>query len=147
MSLTPKEECEQLMNAILPLAEEMLANYGEFYPCGGAMTVEGEIVHISAKGETDHPPSQDLIDLLKDSFRSRRNEYRATAIVADVKTVPPGSQAKTDAIQVLLDHKGGYSVEVFFPYEIMGGKAVFSEPFAAEGQDLILERLRNYAQA
>jgi hypothetical protein len=30
-----KEDSESLLNAILPLAETMLKQYGEFYPFGG----------------------------------------------------------------------------------------------------------------
>jgi hypothetical protein len=38
-----KKECEKLLNALLPLAERMLKEYGEFYPYGGYMKPSGEI--------------------------------------------------------------------------------------------------------
>jgi hypothetical protein len=49
-----------------------------------------------------HPKSKDLIDLLVAKFREdgRRGKYKATGIVYDLMTVPPGATEKTDAIAV-----------------------------------------------
>jgi hypothetical protein len=33
--MNAKQESEKLMKAVLPLAEKMLRQYGEFYPYGG----------------------------------------------------------------------------------------------------------------
>jgi hypothetical protein len=136
---TQKEECEQLMNAILPLAVEMLERHGEFYPYGGAVNSAGEIVHIGAKGQTDHPPSQELIDLLMAEFRkgASAGKYRATALVMDVKTTIPSSNEKTDAIRVLLDHHQDYSVEVFFPYKLKRKQVKFEQAFGQLGKNSV----------
>jgi hypothetical protein len=42
---TPKDDVEKLMNALLPFAEKMLREHGEFYPYGGAMSADGKIFH------------------------------------------------------------------------------------------------------
>ncbi len=56
-----KRNCEKLMNALLPVAERMLSQYGEFYPYDGYMKPNGEIVQVGAKDEdTDYPKSKDL---------------------------------------------------------------------------------------
>jgi len=53
------------MNAILPLAEKMLREHGEFYPYGGYMQTSGEIVDVGAgEPDTDYPKSKDLIYVL-----------------------------------------------------------------------------------
>ena len=36
-----KRNSEKLVNAVLPLAEKMLIQYGEFYPFGGYMKPDG----------------------------------------------------------------------------------------------------------
>jgi hypothetical protein len=137
---TPKEDCEELMRSTLPLAERMLKEHGEFYPYAGHMTSSREIVHVGGKIEgTDHPKSQPLIELLQESFRkqARNGEIKATSIIFDVRITPPGSDEKTDAIQVCLDHRDGYSVKVIFPYKITNGELLFGQTFAQRGENKI----------
>lgn len=132
-----RNDCEKLMNALLPLAEQMLRDYGEFYPYGGYMKPSGEIVEIGAQDdeETDHPKSKDLIYVLRNSFSELAHEgkCKATAIVFDVRVNLPEEAKKGDAIQVCLDHSDGYSVEVFFPYEIENGRLKYGQTFAQQG--------------
>ena len=130
-----KSDVEALMNSALPFAEKMLTEHGEFFPFGEAMKPNGEIVSIGAQGKSDQPPSQDLIDILKRAFReaAETGEYKATAIVYDILTIPPGETDKTDAIAVALDHVDNYSVIVIFPYTLNGTSVTLSAPFAQRG--------------
>lgn len=65
-----KQDCERLLNAVLPVAETMLRRHGEFYPFGCYMEPDGRIVHPGAEdGDTDHPKSKDLIFILRDALR------------------------------------------------------------------------------
>jgi hypothetical protein len=136
--MNPKRESEELMNAVLPLAEKMLSQHGEFYPYGGYMRPDGEIVHVGAKDEEIHySKSDDLVYVLRDSFSrmARAGDCKATAIVFDVRVSLPGTQEKSDAIQVCLDHADSYSAEVFFPYEIgEDGQVIYGATFAQEGR-------------
>ena len=143
--ISAKQEAERLIKAIMPLAEQMLAEYGEFHPYGGAIDNTGEIIHIGAKGSTDHPPSQELIEMLETAFRegAKKRQYVATALVCDMKVEPPGLNQKTDAISIRIDHFLDYSVEVFFPYEISNGKVYFGKNFAHTGKGAIFERHNN----
>jgi hypothetical protein len=45
-----------------------------------------------------------------------------------------GSNGKSDAIQVCIEHIEGYSAEVFFPYQIVSNEVVYGETFAQEGK-------------
>ena len=139
--MTAQQECEELMNDILPLAIQMLEERGEFYPYGGKVTSEGEIIHVDVMDDdTDHPESNPLIETMTREFRDegRTGTCRATAMVMDVKVVPPEETTKTDAIQVCLDHRDGYAVEVFFPYAIDRlRKIVIHPPFAQKGASRI----------
>jgi len=133
---TTKAEVEELMNDLLPLAKKMLQEHGEFYPYGGYTELNGKITHVGAqiKG-TDRPQSAPLIQLLRDSFKkgAKDGNYKATAIIFDVRIKTPGSIEKSDAIQVCLDHKSGYSAEVLFPYRIDGGTVTYGKTFAQQG--------------
>jgi hypothetical protein len=135
--MNAKQESEKLMNALVPLAERMLRQYGEFYPYGGYMKYDGTVVDLGAEdADTDRPKSEDLIFLLRSSLRETvsANQCKAVAIIFDVVVGLPKSDRKSDAIQVCVDHAEGYSAEVFLPYEIVDNKIVYGETFAQEGK-------------
>ena len=134
MMATPKEDVEKLMNDLMPLAEKMLKENGEFFPYGGVITAEGKIVHHGAYTGIEQPKSADVIKLLIESFQKSAEEKKviATAIIYDIKTIPPGQTEKTDAICVSLEHRDGYFVEVVFPYSLKNKELVVQPPFAAK---------------
>src|SRR5258708_7402473 len=135
--MNTKQESERLMNAMLPLAEKMLRQHGEFYPYGGYMKPDGTIVDVGADdSDTDRPKSKDLIYVLRSSFQkmASTNQCKAVAIVFDVAVNLPESDRKSDAIQVCVEHVDGYSAEVFFPYQIINNEIVYDQTFAQEGK-------------
>jgi hypothetical protein len=138
--MSAKEECELLMNSAVPFARHMLAQHREFLPYGEGMAADGQIVAIAGDTGEEHPASQAVIDVLEKGFResARAGKYKATALVIDMRVVPPGKDAKQDAIAVRLDHRDGYSVIVVFPYTIgAGGELTIEEPFAVKGEHSI----------
>ena len=84
----------------------------------------------------------ELIDLLTDAFRqsAAKGECIATAIVYDIRTIPPGESEKIDAICVSLDHKDGYSVNVAFPYTLRHGELSLKPAFATKGDAKIFPK-------
>lgn len=88
-------DLDALLNDLLPFAQQMLAKHGEFYPFGGSITIEDKHVSVGAKGESDHPKSQQLIDLLTQAFRrdATTGQIRAAGICFDVRVVPSGQTA------------------------------------------------------
>ena len=142
MTKTPKDELQELMNAFLPHAQQLLAENGEFYPFGGAISSKGEIVAVAAHDGDEHPPSQTLIDLLVEVFKAQAKEgtYRATAIVYDVRVVPPDSEEKSDAICLDLDHVDGLSLTAMLPYSFNAdGEIVYTNLFAQAGNGKIFK--------
>lgn len=137
----PKSEVEEIMNAMLPFGQQMLEKHGEFIPYGGAMKPNGEIVSVAGYDGNEQPPSQEIINLLKGGYRqaAKNGEYKATGIFYDVRVIPPGSNEKTDAIAIALDHKEGYSVIVLFPYKIVNSKVEFGQVFAQAGMNDIFK--------
>ena len=132
----PKADCEALMNSLLPVAEQMLTSHGRFFPFGGAMRADGQLVSIAGYDGDERPQSIDVITLMKDAFvaAARKGEYRATAIVYDVKVKSPSTEEKSDAVAVSLNHRDNYSVVILFPYKLEGGKLIVGTVFAQEGE-------------
>lgn len=110
-----KDDCNQLLNATMPFAEQMLRDHGEFLPFGAQMLPDGEIVSVAADDGEHHSRSQDLIDILQATFKEGavEGDLVATALVYDVRVVPPGGSQKSDAIALNLDHRDNYSVSPF----------------------------------
>jgi hypothetical protein len=137
MNSDAKKDCEALINELLPIAEEMLRRYGEFYPYGGYIRPNGETVHVGVKDpDTDRPKSRRVMSTLAKGFRDLRadNQCKATALVYNVVVPLPDNQGTSDAIQVNVDHIDTYSAEVFFPYKLVGREVVYGNTFAQEGK-------------
>ena len=130
-----KDDCNRLLNAALPFAEQMLREHGEFLPFGAQMLPDGEIVSVAVDDGEDHSRSQNLIDAIQAAFKAGAadGEFVATALVYDVRVVPPGASEKTDAIALNLDHRANYSVTVFFPYALNDGEPEIGDAFASGG--------------
>jgi hypothetical protein len=135
-----KADGELLMESLLPFAEEMLRKHREFFPFGGSMKHDGEIVHEGAYNGTEQPPSQELIHMLRQAHQqaAREQRLRACVTIYDIRTVPPGRSVNQDAIAAAIDHIGGYSGVVIFPYSFdSSGDLCIEAPFAVQGDRAI----------
>ncbi len=124
------------MNSLLPFAREMLSQYGEFFPFGGAMQTSGKIEHIGGYEGNERPASLELIRIIKQGFilGAQAGNYKATALVYDVRVILPSTGEKSDAIAVSLNHKDDYSIIVLLPYKLNGRELVVGVPFAQKGE-------------
>ena len=124
-----------LFDDLQPFAERMLREQGEFYPFGGSITSDGRHISVGAKGSSDRPDAQELIEIMTSAFRreAAQGSIRAAGICFDVRVVPPGQVDKTDAIELSLEREGGDAVEVFIPYaSLPGGEITYGQIFATE---------------
>ncbi|TCT43651.1 hypothetical protein EDB29_101458 [Vibrio crassostreae] len=133
-----KEDAQHLFDSVLPFAEKMLAEYGEFYPYGAAMTLTGNVVDVSVFEGNEYPPSSEIIDLLNSAFlkAAANREYRTTAVVYDVRITLPSGQL-SDAIAVNLDHISGYSIVVYLSYKKLNQAIEYGELSVQEGRGAI----------
>jgi hypothetical protein len=127
-----KADCETLMNEAIPFAKRMLREHGEFYPYGYVMKPSGEIALKAGYDGTEHPKSQVIIDLLTAGFKedAAAGRVKATALVYDIRVIPPGASEKSDAIAIGLDHRDNYSVVVILPYVLNHGEISVGTAFA-----------------
>jgi len=132
---TPKEEAQELVDTLLPFAEQTLAKYGELYPFGAQMTSSGKVEAAAIHSEQEHPPSSELIEILHGAFaaKARAGEIRASGLAYDVRVQALGASEKSDAVAIELEHREGYNVIVYFPYTLAGGKVHLLSPFTSAG--------------
>ena len=130
-------EAEELVNAVLPRAEDMLIARGEFLPFGSAVTVDGEITQLAVGDEHRDSSIEDVIEALKGKLRNGAdtNTYRATALVFPIQAQLPGSDDETEAVAIALDHQANYSVVLIIPYALSDGAVEFGEAVAQQGED------------
>jgi hypothetical protein len=134
----PTDEIQELLNFLLPYAEQMLNEHGEFFPYAAALDAEGELNAVEADVDDDDSPDVgDVLLALHEGLRERAagGAIRATGIAADVTLTDPSSGETTDAVQVELDHAEADAVDVFVPYETEPEGIKFGELVAAEGRE------------
>jgi hypothetical protein len=112
----PREDADQLLSTMLPLAENLLRKHGEFYPFGATMNLGGKIEMEHAATEQSKPNSASLIASLEETFRGRLELLRAVAIACDTRVTPPGEFQSVDAVSVFIDHRDQFCALVFVPY-------------------------------
>ena len=147
MSQSPKEESEAVLNALLPLAEQLLQKHGEFFPFAAVMLTNGEVQMLATYDGDEHPESQTVIDDTEKAFvrGAKNNEYKATGLAYMVGVTNPDTGSKEDAVCINLDHVDNYSVKVIYPYtvkkKLLGKSTVgFFAPTAAKGDGKIFTK-------
>jgi hypothetical protein len=132
----PTEEIQEVLNFVLPHAERMLNEHGEFYPYAVALEPDGTIEAVAPGIESDDPDVGDVLVALHEGLREQAAEglIRASGIAADVTLTDPESGETKDAVQVELDHADGDPVDIYVPYESDGDGIKFGELVAAEGR-------------
>ena len=78
MIKAPKEECEELMNALLPMGKKLLSAHGSSSQWAEQCRPMGQLHSFSTYDGDEHPPSQRVIDSLMEVFRAgaKRKKYR-----------------------------------------------------------------------
>jgi hypothetical protein len=137
----PREEIEQLLNYLLPFAEQMLSSEGEFYPYAATMGAGGEVQAVSAAGD-ERPEVGEVLLALHAELREQaaQGAIRASGIAADVTLTDPDSGEEMDAVQLELDHADTDAVDVYVPYTSDDDDGIkFGELVAAPGQAPIFQ--------
>jgi hypothetical protein len=136
-----QSEAEELVNVVLPHAEGMLSAHGEFFPFGGAITLDGEIAQLAVGEEHRDAPLEVIIDELKSQLRggAESNTFRATALVFPIQAQLPGQAQETEAVAIALDHQANFSVVLIIPYVLAEGSVQFGEAIAQQGEHEIFQ--------
>ena len=134
--MTPKEQCEILLDKLLPFAEEQMKKHREFYPFAAVMFMDDSVELTGSYDGNEHPESKDVLETLKQIHKQLASEdkIKASGLVWNA-SVASADGKPSDAIIVSLEHKDNYSVIVGEPYKIGWFKKVtFGNLFALEGK-------------
>lgn len=132
--MTPKEECEVLLEALLSASKNLLIKNGEFYPIGAVLSNDATATFTAVHSDNEFPDSKSVIRDLGSSHKqmAQKKKIKACGIAWNGTFTSNGKQ--TDAIIVSLEHQDDYSVIVGLPYEIgLFKKIKFGEMFAQNG--------------
>jgi hypothetical protein len=131
----PRQEIEQLLRYLLPVAEEQLNREGEFVPYAATLGADGEVNAVNA-ANGEEPDVSELLLALHRELREQAAEgaIRASGIAADVTLTDPDSGEVTDAVQLELDHAEADAIDVYVPYTNGAEGVEFGELVATSGQ-------------
>ena len=115
--MTPKEQCEVLLDKLLPFAENQMKKYREFYPFAAVILMDDTVELTGSFDGNEHPESKDVINDLIQIHKQLASEGKIKASgIAWNASVASADGKPTDAIIVSLEHKDDYSVIVGEPY-------------------------------
>lgn len=128
-------ECDRMFDVALPFAQDMLADYGEFYPYAMKMLDDGSTQGVAIRpGKVARPRSKTIVDTLYQRLGAERETLRAVAVVADVLLT--SNTSPMDAIRIDVEHRDGVAIAVLVPYVKKGEheRPDFGEPRATYGE-------------
>lgn len=128
LSQDAQDDLDELLNIVLPFAEQTLGRYGEMHPYGAARASDGSTVLLAADpGLGEHPPAQQVYDSLHEGARRDRDQFRAVAIASDVRL-----QDGTEAVRIDTEHREGVALIVLVEYTRDRDTADLGEMYVVE---------------
>jgi len=127
-----RADLDLLFDDAVQTACHFLEKHGEFFPFGVVLTAAGERHHVEGWTGSEQPPTETLVEMLIRGFRSGADtgEYRATALVKDVRVHDNERDVTSDAVAVTLEHRDGTAIQCFLPYERTESGVDYGEVFA-----------------
>ncbi len=138
MAATP-EQLNDMVNHLMGFANEMLTKSGEFFPFAASVNSLGGVESIAAYTGDEHPPSQEVYDLLIRGLRSKvaNGEAIAIGVATDVNIPAQFESPLPDGVRITLETEGNSRL-IYYPYEpakkgiFKKSPPKFAEPFAVE---------------
>lgn len=126
-----------LVHHLSTSAMDLVAKHGEFYPLAAVIDRSlGLAAFIVEEG--DQTDAAAMIESLTAGLQrgAMRGDYIATGLCMDVSYRDPGAEER-DALSIRLDHVGGASHLVLFPYARTSTGVRLGEPRVTQGAHLI----------
>ena len=146
---TPEDELrqdgEELLNFLVPIAFQRLAADGEIVPFGAIVLTEGGVEPVEAEaGTTATKEPDEIFVAILESIRAdaESGKFRAAGLCADVHLVNEEDETRTDAVRVYMERRDGEAMDVFLPYEAgPDGEFVKGQIFAVEAEARLFIKL------
>ena len=112
-------DIERLLDSTFPLVEDLLKDYGEFFPLASAIKTDETIAQVGTYDGDEKPLSNKVIADFKNAFKAKAKDYKTIAI----KVVNPNTNSKTDAVAVFVETKiEGTAYVFYYPYSLTNDK-------------------------
>ena len=73
----PTDEIQEILNFLLPYAEQMLNEHGEFYPYAAALDSDGELNAVATDVDDDSPDVGEVLSLSTRACANGRPRVRS----------------------------------------------------------------------
>lgn len=126
-----------MLNDVIDMASKLIEKHGAHMPFAMVVTSSGERVNVAPDDSEIRDP-QILFDLVRDEVKAgaRDGSFRAIAIARNIEYVSAETMAKTDAIQITLDHVEDSAVTCYLPYaQVASGDYLPGTLFATDPDD------------
>ncbi len=142
-----KLESEELLNDGLKIARALLIQDGEFKPFASGLTEHREVERVAGMSRSERS-SFEIVEMLERSLRDEAEErsYRAIAIVSDVRYEIEGDSTPRTAVQVTLEHREGYCVDVIARYTQQGDTLEYDRLLASPRQGRVFDTCYSASQ-
>ena len=132
-----RDDLNQLLNALIPYAQQMLNQQGQFVPFACAISAAGEVEMIGGQPGSDETTTQEIHDVLLKELQqgARGGKYRAVGLCSDVRVRCGEAPEPSEAISVGLEHSDGTAIDVYLPYTKQGaGQVKYGDLFGSARQ-------------
>jgi hypothetical protein len=137
----PQKQCESLMT-LLPFAETVLRDHGEFRPFGGVVDNTGITRMIGGWANADCCRPVEVIHYLRNGMirDAQAGQIVATAILYDAMAIPPGLHENASVITVEVCHRAGFALTVVFPYYFHNRQLVIAKGYTLQNMHPVFRR-------
>ena len=113
-----RPDLDNLLETLLPIAEDQLQKRGFFTPFAASVDTEGKMAFTMPYPDSRDTPIPDLIMMVKKGFQKKavENAIRAAAICYDGRLRPVSGGKARDAVFIDMEHKCGDAVTIAAPY-------------------------------
>jgi hypothetical protein len=114
-----EHDFDRLGDRIIPYATNAITADGFLVPISAVVSPDGEVIPVTFI----QPPREgaDAPELVAENLKALRKiagskHARAVAWCVDMRVIPPGASAKTDALVVFFESAAGEAVALVMPY-------------------------------
>jgi hypothetical protein len=132
-----RDDLNQLLNVLIPFAQQTLGHQGGFLPFAAALSTEGKVEVIAGHPGSEETTAQEIHDVLLEGLKqgARDGKYRATGLCYEVRVRRGDADPGTDAIALALEHSDGTALDLYVPYEKKSASEInYGDLFGTAGQ-------------
>ena len=137
-----RQEYDQLLDMLVPHAQNMIRKYRDLVPVGAAVDADGKVELVAGWTGEDMGSTEDVERLLVSGMRQsvKAGKYRSTGIALQMREIRRLGAKPMPAIKIILESKFGPPAFFYVPYERKWlRRIVFGDPLFVSGESLVFD--------